>query len=276
MGQALAVASATATSGCFSTKSTSRTSERSNVAPAGSECTTAPETMSGAPRRASGRVGLGAAAVEDEHAPAPWTVKVRRSRDLDRGVLVDPDADQVGRGGDHGHQPAVAGPLGEVLVDDDALEQPEPGAELAVPLPGRDALVAHRDHELAHDRGARRGAADDGAAVVGAVQGVAERGAGEALAQLELAAAAHEDAGGLVDAGRRASASWASARFGGLTTDGRGRPSRVKTSRVGRRPPRPGTTTRWGSGRSGPGGPRRAGRSGAGRWPCRPGPRRHR
>jgi hypothetical protein len=48
--------------------------------------------------------------------------------DLDRGVLVDPDSDEVGRGGDDRHQAAVPLTLGEVLVDDDAVEQAEPVA----------------------------------------------------------------------------------------------------------------------------------------------------
>ena len=53
---------------------------------------------------------------------------------------------------------------------------------------------------------------------LGPEDGLAEQGAREALAQLELAPAAHEDTGRLLDQGDRVEAR-ASARSCGLTTD---------------------------------------------------------
>lgn len=63
--------------------------------------------------------------------------------DLDGRVLVDTDAEQPGGAGDDGHEPTVARPLGEVLVDDDTFEQTQALADAAAALQG-DGTVGAR------------------------------------------------------------------------------------------------------------------------------------
>jgi hypothetical protein len=173
---------------------------RSKVAPAGRVWTTAPETSIGRP--AASVRGVGVCACDSRHegrAPAA-DGELGAARDDDRGVLVDADPDEVRGRCDHRHEAAVAGTLREVLIHDAALEQAESGGDLARALAwGGRAFIAHGDHEVAHDRCARGGAAYDRPALIGAVDRRTEGGAGQELGQPELAAAAHEDAGGLVE-----------------------------------------------------------------------------
>ena len=62
-------------------------------------------------------------------------------------------------------------------------------------------------------------------------QGVAQRGAGEPLAELELAAAAHEDAGRLVEQGDQVLVVGGRRGWAGSRPSMSGAPRRVNTSR---------------------------------------------
>ena len=88
-------------------------------------------------------------------------------------------------------------PLVEVLVDHDAVDQAETGGELAAPLPRGHALAPEGDHVRAHDAGSGRRPPDDGAALVGLVDGPAQCRARDPLSQLELVASGEEDPGGI-------------------------------------------------------------------------------
>ncbi len=169
------------------------------MAPAGRVWTVAPDTSKGAPARASAASVRAAAAVEDEDGTCAVDRELPPVADDDGGVLVDADPEQVRRRCHDGQQPAVPGALVEVLVDDDPREQSEASGELAAALAWGDALVAHGDHEVGHDRGARRRAAHDAPSVMGAVQGLTERRPGDELGEPELAAARDEHSGRLVD-----------------------------------------------------------------------------
>ena len=123
--------------------------------------------------------------------------------DLGGGVLVDADPDQIGGVRDDRQQPPVAAALIEMLVDHDTGDQAQPGRELTRPLARRHALVAEGDHELAHDRGSRRGSGDDRPPLVGPVDRIADGRADDVLAELELAPARHEDPGRRVQSGHQ-------------------------------------------------------------------------
>ena len=101
-------------------------------------------------------------------------------------------------GHDH-QQPAVAVALVEVLVDDGRVHQAEAGGDLGHPLLGGRAADAEGDHVRGLDARAGRRAGDHRAALVGAQDRVADRRAADDRRQLELVAAGHEDAGGLVE-----------------------------------------------------------------------------
>ena len=147
------------------------------------------------------RVGGDPAAVEDRHRTTADDLQMRAPYD-GRGVLVDTDPEQAGGLGDQRQQPAVPVALGEVLVDDRALDQAEPAGQLAHPLPRGRAGSAERDHVLGQDARAGRRTADRRASRVRLGDGSAERRTGDHTAQLELVAAGHEDAGGVGAAAR--------------------------------------------------------------------------
>ena len=119
--------------------------------------------------------------------------------DLGSGIFVDADAEQVRRTGHQRHQPAVAGSLVEVLVDDDSRQQAQAGGQLADALARGHAISTQGDHELAHDRGSGRRTSHDGAAGVRSGDCAGQRRPDEKTAELELVAARHEHAGGTVD-----------------------------------------------------------------------------
>ena len=80
----------------------------------------------------------------------------------DRGVLVEADAEQVGMALDDGHEVELAVALEQVLVDGDALEEPQPHHVIADHQGVAPGIAA--DHERALDGGAGGGAPDDPAA----------------------------------------------------------------------------------------------------------------
>jgi hypothetical protein len=90
--------------------------------------------------------------------------------------------------------------LAEVLVDDEAVGQPEPGREADAAAARRAALVAECDHVLAQDRGAGAGAGHRNAARVAAADEARHGGAADHGGDAQLVAAGEEQAAGLLDA----------------------------------------------------------------------------
>ena len=115
------------------------------------------------------------------------------------GVLVEAEADRERVVGERGEQAAEPVALAEVLVDDEAVGEPEPGRERTLP-DRRRALVAERDHVLGEDRGAGAGAADVTPRALLRADQLRDRRAAEDRREPELVAAGEEDAGGLLQA----------------------------------------------------------------------------
>ena len=129
-------------------------------------------------------------------APVPTTSSVVGA-DERGGVLVEADADRERVVGERGEQAAEAVALAEVLVDDEAVGEAEPGRQRDAAGARGAALLAERDHVLAQDGGAGAGAADGDAARVARRISLRDGRAAEDGREAELVAAGEEDAGGL-------------------------------------------------------------------------------
>ncbi len=147
------------------------------------------------PRPHLERVRLRPRAVDHRHRPLAEHLEHAVGRDHRGGVLVDADAELAGGLGHQQQQTAQPVSLGEVLVDHRPGQQPEPGGHVGQALLGHLPGTAEGHHVGAERAGARRGAADDGAAPVGGEQGRAEPGPGHHHRQPELVAAGHEHPG---------------------------------------------------------------------------------
>lgn len=112
--------------------------------------------------------------------------------DEPRGVLVEAEADRVGVVGDRRQQAPDAVALPEVLVDDDAVREPESGGERHAVGVRRAAFLAERDHVLAEERGAGARSRDVHAGFVALAQDLRDRRTPERRREPELVAAGQE------------------------------------------------------------------------------------
>ena len=109
-------------------------------------------------------VGGRVPAIDDGHHVAAQHLQHPLPVDEHGSVLIQSDAQQPRVGGEGRQQPAHPSPLTEVLIDDDVLQQTEPGDQLDHPLAGgRITGVAGQTgppgHEMRRDdRGAGAGA----------------------------------------------------------------------------------------------------------------------
>ena len=163
-----------------------RASVRSNAAPAGSTCRTTPLASSG--EDALGLVGVRDHALRPSRivtAPRPTTRRTSWPSSTVTAAQVSsstPIPSSWGDCDDDHQQPAVAVALVEVLVDHASCEQAEAGRDLGHPLLGGRPAGAERDHVGRLDAGAGRGAADDGAALVGARRSASPNGVPQMIA----------------------------------------------------------------------------------------------
>ena len=153
-------------------------------------------------------------AVDDRHAVAAEHLH-HVAGEEGGGVLVDADAEQSRAARHQGQEAADAVALAEVLVDDDARNETEPGRHLRHAHARRGAAGAEGDHVRGEDRGAGAGAGDDDAVpccrcLTLRANGVPADDAGQA----HLVAAGEEDAGDVVQDLERSRATLAAARSG--------------------------------------------------------------
>ena len=143
-------------------------------------------------------VGLDVRRVDDGDRALPEHLEDALRADERRRVLVDADAEQ-GRGLRHQRQqPPEAVALLEVLVDQHARQQPEPGAHLRHSLFRRRAARPERDHVTGDGRCAGAGARDHRAVPVTLDDALAEQRAADHAGEPQLVAAGHEDGGRVV------------------------------------------------------------------------------
>src|SRR5690606_31022543 len=131
--------------------------------------------------------GQRAAALHLQHVVGP---------DEGGGVLVQADADRERVEGQRRDQAAEAVALAEVLVDDEAIGQAEPGRQPHAARARRRALLAERDHVLAEDAGAGAGAADGHPARVALADQLGRGRPAHDGRDAQLVAAGEEHAGG--------------------------------------------------------------------------------
>ena len=139
-------------------------------------------------------VGLHVGPVDDgDGAAADHLHRVVRVHDR-AGVLVEPETDQRRRLGDRAQQPPEPRALLEVLVDDRALDEAEPGGRLHVAVPGGRARLPERHHVRGERAGARRRARDHGASVVREMQALVQPGSRHDRGEAQLVPAGEEHA----------------------------------------------------------------------------------
>src|SRR6516165_9597100 len=98
--------------------------------------------------------------VDQGHTAAALDLHHLVRSDEGRRVLIEPDAHCKGVVGDRGEEPPEAIALAKMLIDDEAIREPQAGCEpYAAGHDGR-ALVAPGDHVLAENAGAGAGAPD--------------------------------------------------------------------------------------------------------------------
>ena len=184
--------------------------------------------------RAVGRdlpgVRVGAGTVDDRDAPAADDLEHLVGPDDARGVLVDADAEQRRVLGDDGQQASESVALLEVLVDDDAGQDAEPGGHLGHALARRPAARPEGHHVAAHGARAGARAGHDSAVPMALQDGLGEPRAADRRAQAELVAAGQEDAGRIAHGGS-AESSLACGRVAAWTGRTSWQPSSAKTRR---------------------------------------------
>ena len=160
--------------------------------------------MAGQVALGAGREVPGRPRVEHHHLAAPEDLEGPVGPDEDGRRLVDADSEQLGVLQDDGDQAIQALAGHEVLVDDDAVEESQPGrgddvvgedGGEALLVLGRRVLLVAGDHERSHDGGAGAGAGHDPAPRVDLVKALEQRGPEERPGQPALVTAGEEDAG---------------------------------------------------------------------------------
>ena len=148
-------------------------------------------------------VGGRITAIDDGHHVAAQHLQHPLPVDEHRRVLIEADAEQPRVGGEGRQETTHPPALAEVLIDDDVLQQTEPGHQLDHSLAGgRIAGVAGQTgppgHEMrGDDRGAGTGAGHDDALGVAQPDTLHHQRARQQCDQPGLVAARDEDPGGL-------------------------------------------------------------------------------
>src|SRR5262245_25261803 len=150
--------------------------------------------------RAAPRGGADLRGVDDRDAARALDLECLVGPDEGGRVLVEPEAHRERVVGERGDEAAEAVALAEMLVDDEAVGEPEARREADAARDRGRAVVAEGDHVLGEDRGAGARAADGDAARVLRADQLRDRRAGEERREPELVAAREEDAGGILDA----------------------------------------------------------------------------
>src|SRR6185369_16282493 len=134
------------------------------------------------------------------------TFHLQRIVRSDKGSRVLIQADAYGEGVvvQRGTQASQAFALAEVLVNDEAIREPEPRGQLYAPCNRRGAFVARGDHVLTQNAGTRARAANGDAVSIASSNQLRDGRAAQECSDSQLIAAGEEDAGRLLEAAQPA------------------------------------------------------------------------
>src|SRR5580658_2245148 len=131
--------------------------------------------------------------IDDGHSAAAFDLHRLVRADDGRGVFVEPDADCERVVGERGQEAPQAVALAEMLIDDEAIREPQAGGQPDAPGDHRRALIARGDHVLGKNAGAGTRATHGDAACVGRANEPGDRCAAEERGKTQLVAAGEED-----------------------------------------------------------------------------------